>query len=73
MAVPLSTQLMPRHKLLQLGLKNADSIHYQCSVEELVAASLDKKQGELNDTGASGDRYRSVYRPLAQGQIHCAG
>jgi len=52
MAVPLSTQLMPRHKLLQLGLKNADSIHYQCSVEELVAASLDKKQGELNDTGA---------------------
>jgi phosphoenolpyruvate carboxykinase (ATP) len=52
MAIPFSAQMIPRHKLLQLGLKNAESIHYQCSVDELVAAALQNKEGELNDTGA---------------------
>jgi phosphoenolpyruvate carboxykinase (ATP) len=52
MAIPVSAQMIPRHKLLQIGLKNTDSIHYQSSVEELVAATLRHKEGELNDTGA---------------------
>jgi phosphoenolpyruvate carboxykinase (ATP) len=52
MSIPDTLQLIPRHKLMQLGLKYADNIHYQLTPEELVETVLRKGQGELNDTGA---------------------
>jgi phosphoenolpyruvate carboxykinase (ATP) len=52
MSFPDTLQLIPRHKLMQLGLKYADNIHYQQAPEELVNAVLRNQQGELNDTGA---------------------
>lgn len=52
MSIPSLMQLVPRQRLLQLGLKNADNIRYQASPEELVEATLRNNQGELSDTGA---------------------
>ncbi len=52
MAIPVSKQMIPGQKLLQLGLKHTDRIHYQANVECLVHATLQRKEGELNDTGA---------------------
>jgi phosphoenolpyruvate carboxykinase (ATP) len=52
MSIPDTLQLIPRHKLLQLGLKYADNIHYQHQPEDLIAAAVDRGQAELNDTGA---------------------
>ncbi len=40
------------HKLLKLGLRISDSIHYQLSPQELVRDCLRKGEGILNDTGA---------------------
>ncbi len=39
-------------KLINLGLKNPENIHYQLSPEELVYDSLRIGEGVLNDTGA---------------------
>jgi phosphoenolpyruvate carboxykinase (ATP) len=39
-------------KLVTLGLKNTENIHYQLSPEELVYDSLRIGEGLLNDTGA---------------------
>jgi len=39
-------------KLVKLGLKIADNLHYQLSPEELVEDTLKRGQGVLNDTGA---------------------
>src|SRR5688572_11310732 len=50
MSVP--TVLFPREKLLRLGLKSAESIHYQISPDELVQDTLRIGEGVLNDTGA---------------------
>ncbi|HLO79907.1 MAG TPA: phosphoenolpyruvate carboxykinase (ATP) [Chitinophagaceae bacterium] len=52
MSIPDTLQLIPRHKLMQLGLKYADNIHYQLTPEELTETVIRKGQGELNDTGA---------------------
>lgn len=46
------TVILPRHTLLNLGLKNSESIHYQLSPEELVQDTLRIGEGVLNDTGA---------------------
>lgn len=50
MSVPILT--IPTDKLVKLGLKIADSIHYQLSPDELIQDSLRKKEGVLSDTGA---------------------
>ncbi|MEO7394386.1 MAG: phosphoenolpyruvate carboxykinase (ATP) [Chitinophagaceae bacterium] len=50
MSVP--TISIPTKKLLRLGLKTAETIHYQLSPEELVQDSLRIGEGILNDTGA---------------------
>lgn len=50
MSVPTIT--IPIERLLQVGLSDSLNIHYQLSPEELVQQTLDRKQGELNDTGA---------------------
>lgn len=50
MSVPTIT--IPTDKLVQLGLKITDSIHYQLSPEELLRDSLRREEGILNDTGA---------------------
>jgi phosphoenolpyruvate carboxykinase (ATP) len=50
MSVP--TILIDRNQLLQIGLKNSESIHYQLSPEELVQDTLRIGEGKLNDTGA---------------------
>lgn len=50
MSVPTIT--IPTDKLVQLGLRISDSIHYQCSPEELVRHSLRREEGVLSDTGA---------------------
>lgn len=42
----------PTDKLLKLGLKHSDNIHYQSTPEELVNDTLRLGQGVLNDTGA---------------------
>jgi phosphoenolpyruvate carboxykinase (ATP) len=39
-------------KLIQLGLKNTENIHYQSSPEDLVQDTLRIGEGELTDTGA---------------------
>ena len=46
------TMVTPRKKLLNLGLKSAENIHYQLSPEELVQDTLRIGEGVLNDTGA---------------------
>ncbi len=44
--------ILPRKTLLQLGLKNTDSIHYQSSPQELIQDTIRIGEGVLNDTGA---------------------
>ncbi len=44
--------ILPKKTLLQLGLKNTETIHYQLSPEELVQDSLRIGEGVLNDSGA---------------------
>ncbi len=43
---------VPRESLLNLGLKNVETIHYQLSPEELVQDTFRIGEGVLNDTGA---------------------
>ena len=43
---------IPVKTLLNLGLKNTESIHYQSTPEELVQDTLRIGEGVLNDTGA---------------------
>jgi len=43
---------IPVKTLLNLGLKNTESIHYQLTPEELVQDALRIGEGVLNDTGA---------------------
>lgn len=43
---------IPVKTLLNLGLKNTESIHYQNSPDELVQKTLKLNEGVLNDTGA---------------------
>ena len=50
MSVP--TIAFPADKLLKNGLKNAETIHYQLTPEELVQDTLRTGEGVLNDTGA---------------------
>jgi phosphoenolpyruvate carboxykinase (ATP) len=50
MAIPTVTN--PLDNLVKLGLKNAESIHYQSSPKELVLDTLRMNEGVLNDTGA---------------------
>ncbi len=50
MSVP--TILLDRKQLLQIGLKNSNSIHYQLNPEELIQDTLRIGEGKLNDTGA---------------------
>ena len=52
MSIPSPLTLLPRHKLLQLGLTQSDNIHYQSSAEELVEATLRLQQGVLDENGA---------------------
>ena len=42
----------PVKALAALGLHPKDSIHYQLSPEELTAQTVERGEGELNDTGA---------------------
>lgn len=48
----IPTLSIPKEKLVALGLRFSDSIHYQSSSEELVQQSLQRGEGDLNDTGA---------------------
>ncbi len=50
MSVP--TISISKEKLVNLGLKNIESIHYQSSPEELVKDTLRIGEGVLTDTGA---------------------
>ena len=50
MTIP--TISIPTKNLLRLGLKTANTIHYQSSPEELVQDTLRMGEGVLNDTGA---------------------
>jgi phosphoenolpyruvate carboxykinase (ATP) len=50
MSVPTIT--IPTNKLVQLGLRITDTIHYQLSPEELTKDSLRRNEGVLNDAGA---------------------
>jgi phosphoenolpyruvate carboxykinase (ATP) len=50
MSVP--TIAIPTQKLLKIGLKASNNIHYQLSPEELVQDTLRSGEGTLNDTGA---------------------
>lgn len=48
----VQTIQLDRKQLLQIGLKNSNSIHYQLNPEELVQDTLRIGEGKLNDTGA---------------------
>lgn len=50
MSVP--TIAIPTQKLLKIGLRASDNIHYQLSPAELIQDTLRIKEGTLNDTGA---------------------
>lgn len=50
MSIP--TIFFPGQKLLRLGLKLSDNIHYQLSPEELCSQTVTRGQGVYNDTGA---------------------
>ena len=50
MSVP--TIAIPTQKLLKIGLRASDNIHYQFSPAELIQDTLRIKEGTLNDTGA---------------------
>ncbi|MHA4812456.1 phosphoenolpyruvate carboxykinase (ATP) [Flavitalea flava] len=50
MSVPLTS--IPGNRLVQLGLRVSDSIHYQLPPDELIGDCLRRKEGVLNDTGA---------------------
>jgi phosphoenolpyruvate carboxykinase (ATP) len=50
MSVPATT--IPKSKLVQFGLCDTESLHYQLSPDELVRDSIRRKEGILNDTGA---------------------
>lgn len=50
MSVPVIT--IPRDTLVKMGLKHADSIHYQSTPEELVEDTLRIGEGVLTETGA---------------------
>lgn len=52
MSIPATLALLPRHKLMQLGLSLSDNIHYQSSPEELIEATLRLNQGILDENGA---------------------
>lgn len=50
MSIP--TVFLPEQKLLKLGLKLSSNIHYQLSPEELTEQTVNRGQGQLNNTGA---------------------
>ncbi|HEX4372523.1 MAG TPA: phosphoenolpyruvate carboxykinase (ATP) [Puia sp.] len=50
MSIP--TIAFPTHKLIKLGLRLVDTIHYQLTPEELIKDTLRLHQGELSDTEA---------------------
>jgi phosphoenolpyruvate carboxykinase (ATP) len=50
MSVP--TIAIPTQKLLKIGLKATNNIHYQLSPNELVSDTLELGEGTLSDTGA---------------------
>jgi phosphoenolpyruvate carboxykinase (ATP) len=50
MSAPVFT--IPIEKMIRLGLKFSDNIHYQLSPQELVQDTIRKGEGVLNDTGA---------------------
>ena len=43
---------IPKQALINIGLKNADKVHYQLSPEELSRQAVERGEGVLNDTGA---------------------
>jgi phosphoenolpyruvate carboxykinase (ATP) len=46
------TVSIPERSLLNLGITNTETIHYQLTPEELVQDTLRRGEGKLNDTGA---------------------
>ncbi|MGE5107065.1 MAG: phosphoenolpyruvate carboxykinase (ATP) [Sphingobacteriales bacterium] len=46
------TIMISADELVKLGLQVSDNIHYQLSPEELTEQTLQRGEGELNDTGA---------------------
>ena len=50
MSVP--TMMIPADALVKLGLQFSDNIHYQLSPDELTEQTVQRGEGELNDTGA---------------------
>ncbi len=51
MSVPTMIAL-PKSQLINLGLKFSENIHYQLLPEELTEQTLQRGEGQLNDTGA---------------------
>ncbi|HEX5026777.1 MAG TPA: phosphoenolpyruvate carboxykinase (ATP), partial [Agriterribacter sp.] len=50
--MPVPAILFPPQKLLRYGLLMSENMHYQCTPEELVTATLRSGEGVLSDTGA---------------------
>lgn len=51
MSVPTMVSI-PKHALINIGLKSIKSLHYQLSPQELTKQSIDRGEGILNNTGA---------------------
>ena len=47
-----STMMISTEELVKIGLQVSDNIHYQLSPEELTEQTVQRGEGELNDTGA---------------------
>lgn len=43
---------VPKKALIDLGLKNSADVFYQLTPEDLIAQTVDRKQGRVSDTGA---------------------
>ena len=49
----LSTMIeAPLQALASLGLQNTKAVHYQLNPDQLSQQTLERGEGELNDTGA---------------------
>jgi phosphoenolpyruvate carboxykinase (ATP) len=52
MSIPSTLNLLPKHRLFQIGLKNAGNIHYQTGPDDLAEAALRRNEAQVSDTGA---------------------
>ncbi len=49
---PTTTLVLPKESIESLGIKTSENTHYQLPPADLIAQTISRKEGVLNDTGA---------------------